>query len=86
MKLKIRIYWGYRRKETQCALNLSAAITKESPSVLDRTTVLRRKVLDVDERQELLADRARALPDDLHLGERCGGQDGLEEPKDPRHE
>ncbi len=26
------------------------------------------------------------MADDFHLGERCGGQDGLEEPEDPRHE
>jgi hypothetical protein len=58
----------------------------ESPSVLHRTTVLRRKLLDIDEGQELLADRARAMADDLHLGERCGRHDGFEEPEDPRHE
>ena len=58
----------------------------KSPSVLHRTTILCRKFLDIDEGQKLLADRARAVADDLHLGERCGGQEGFEEPEDPGHE
>jgi hypothetical protein len=58
----------------------------QAGGILHRTTVLRRKFLDVYEWQELLADRARAVADDFHLGDRCGGQDGLEEPEDPGHE
>jgi hypothetical protein len=61
-------------------------LTRKSPSVLHRATILRRKFLDIYEGQKVLANLARAVADDFHLGEGCGGQDGLEEPEYPGHE
>lgn len=44
------------------------------------------KLFDIDERKELLPNSARTVTDDLHLGNRRGGQHGFEEPEDPRHD
>lgn len=44
-----------------------------------------RQLLRRDERQQCLADGARAAPHYAHLGERRRGEDRLEDPEEPRH-
>jgi len=57
-----------------------------SPRVLHDAAILLWKLFDIDEWKELLPNRARTITDDFHLGKRRGGQDGFEEPEDPRHD
>ena len=62
-----------------------AAMEMSLPRVCHHATVLSWQFLDVDEWKKLLADRARAMANDFHLGERGRRQDGPEEPEDPCH-